>query len=239
MSEAGGRPRLAAFPKGFFHQLIARRELTIEDFIRRAPRSAWPGWSCIPAFSPVPRRGLSHGCAMSPRKPGRVADDVLVTGLRRPRAGCLGPCCRRHARDGGCHGGADPGGSWRSVRVLSGQAWPGSRSGRTGARAVAGSWPSSPTRNPRACGSCMENHYKDGLWTYPEFARSSSRFLHILNKISLAPVRGELRSVECHRRRARIRSRCLTWSSAGALDGRERSIAASRATASTTLSPIG
>ena len=30
---------------------------------------------------------------------------------------------------------------------------------------------------------CMENHYKDGLWQYPEFAQSHRRYLAILDAV--------------------------------------------------------
>jgi hypothetical protein len=69
MSEADRRPRLAAFPKGFFHQLIDRRELTIEDFIRRAPSLGLEGVELYPGFLPGTSTRTSHDCGISHRLP--------------------------------------------------------------------------------------------------------------------------------------------------------------------------
>ena len=36
---------------------------------------------------------------------------------------------------------------------------------------------------PRGVTLCMENHYKDGLWRYPEFAQRSEIYLRIIGQI--------------------------------------------------------
>jgi sugar phosphate isomerase/epimerase len=76
-----------------------------------------------------------------------------------------------------------PEGSWRSVRVLSGQAWPGVPEDEGIARAVEGIEAVLAYSAPRGVWAVMENHYKDGLWTYPEFAQSSARFLAIVDQV--------------------------------------------------------
>jgi sugar phosphate isomerase/epimerase len=77
----------------------------------------------------------------------------------------------------------NPPGQWCSVRVLSGQAWPGVPEADGLAQAVEGIIAVLAYAEPKGVWVVMENHYKDGLWTYPEFARSSSSFLQILSKI--------------------------------------------------------
>src|SRR3954467_5629338 len=36
---------------------------------------------------------------------------------------------------------------------------------------------------PRGVTLCMENHYKDGTWRYPEFAQPEDIFLEIIDRI--------------------------------------------------------
>lgn len=182
---ADRRPQVAAFPKGFFHQLIAREGLCIEDFIRRAPAMGLAGVELYPSF-------LSG------------TDDVAVTALRRVAddAGVELPLmCSSPDFVDPAPGAwernveqmcqlvdimaqlADPA-HWRSVRVLSGQAWPDVPEEEGLARATEGIQAVTAYAAPRGVHVVMENHYKDGLWTYPEFAQSSARFLSIVGRVS-------------------------------------------------------
>ena len=184
MSEAG-RPRLAAFPKGFFHELIDRRELTIEDFIRRAPSLGVAGVELYPGFLP----GTSDADVARLRHVAEAAEVALPMMCSSPDFIDPAPGAWDRAV-GALREMVDvmvelnPSGQWRSVRVLSGQDWPGVLEADGLARAVAGIMAVLAYAEPKGVWVVLENHYKDGLWTYPEFARSSSRFLHILNRIS-------------------------------------------------------
>jgi sugar phosphate isomerase/epimerase len=71
----------------------------------------------------------------------------------------------------------------RFCRTLSGQAWPG-LSRRDGiARTVEGLQRSIDYAESRDVILCLENHYKDGTWRYPEFAQPEDIFLEILERV--------------------------------------------------------
>ena len=68
-------------------------------------------------------------------------------------------------------------------RTLSGQRHAGT-SLEDGVRwAVEGIRESLKYAEPRGVTLCMENHYKDGLWRYPEFAQRSEVYLRIIDQI--------------------------------------------------------
>lgn len=68
-------------------------------------------------------------------------------------------------------------------RTLSGQRHP-ETSPEDGVRwAVEGIRTSLEYAVPRGVTLCMENHYKDGLWRYPEFAQRSEIYLKIIDQI--------------------------------------------------------
>jgi len=181
----GPRPRLAAFPKGFFYQLLARDDLTIEDFIRRAPGLGLEGVELYPGF-------LDGYSAPSLERLRAVADEARVElpmmcsspDFTDPRAGGWERAVQQ------MRGLVDvmvllaPQAKWRSVRVLSGQSWPGVSEEEGIARAVEGIKAVLAYSAPRGVWAVIENHYKDGLWTYPEFAQSSRRFLAIVDQVS-------------------------------------------------------
>jgi sugar phosphate isomerase/epimerase len=185
MREAGREgPKLAAFPKGFFYELIDRQELTIEDFIGLAPSLGVDGVELYPGFlagtsdADVARlRHVAEACEIqlplmcsSPDfiNPAPGAWDRAVGDMREMVDVMVE---------------LNPPGQWRSVRVLSGQAWPGVPESDGLARAVAGIMAVLAYAEPKGVWVVLENHYKDGLWTYPEFARSSSSFLRIVHQI--------------------------------------------------------
>lgn len=185
MRDAGIQgPRLAAFPKGFFHQLIDRHALTIEDFIRRAPSLGVDAVELYPGFLP----GTSDADVARLR---RVAEAVEIElpmmcsspDFINPAPGAWDRAVGNVREMVDVMVELNPPGQWRSVRVLSGQDWPGVTETDGLARAVEGIMAVLAYAEPKGVWVVLENHYKDGMWTYPEFARSSSRFLHILNKV--------------------------------------------------------
>ncbi|HEY7059107.1 MAG TPA: sugar phosphate isomerase/epimerase family protein, partial [Vicinamibacterales bacterium] len=71
----------------------------------------------------------------------------------------------------------------RFCRTLSGQRYPGLTRREGIDRTVAGIQRSLGHAERRGVTLCIENHYKDGLWRYPEFAQPEDIFLEILDRI--------------------------------------------------------
>jgi sugar phosphate isomerase/epimerase len=68
-------------------------------------------------------------------------------------------------------------------RTLSGQRHPGMSRADGIARTIDGITRSLEYAGRRGVVLCMENHYKDGTWRYPEFAQPEDIFLEILERI--------------------------------------------------------
>jgi sugar phosphate isomerase/epimerase len=71
----------------------------------------------------------------------------------------------------------------RHCRTLSGQKVPGLGRDEGIARALEGIRRSLEYAERRDVVLCMENHYKDGTWRYPEFAQAEDVFLEIVEQI--------------------------------------------------------
>ncbi len=71
----------------------------------------------------------------------------------------------------------------RFCRTLSGQARPGLTRADGIARTVEGLHRSIDYAERRDVVLCLENHYKDGTWLYPEFAQPEDIFLEILDRV--------------------------------------------------------
>ncbi|MGH9309610.1 MAG: sugar phosphate isomerase/epimerase family protein [Vicinamibacterales bacterium] len=71
----------------------------------------------------------------------------------------------------------------RHCRTLSGQRYPGLSRAEGIARTVDGIRRSLEYAEKRGVVLCMENHYKDGTWRYPEFAQPEDIFLEIIDRI--------------------------------------------------------
>ena len=68
-------------------------------------------------------------------------------------------------------------------RVLSGQNRPGLVEAEALKWVIDSLWQLEPHAKAAGVVMCMENHYKDGLWQYPEFAQSHRRYLAILDGV--------------------------------------------------------
>jgi sugar phosphate isomerase/epimerase len=68
-------------------------------------------------------------------------------------------------------------------RTLSGQNFPGLSRADGLARTVDGLLRSIEYAGRRGVTLCLENHYKDGTWRYPEFAQPEEIFLEILDRV--------------------------------------------------------
>jgi sugar phosphate isomerase/epimerase len=71
----------------------------------------------------------------------------------------------------------------RHCRTLSGQRYPGLRREDGIARTLEGLRRSLEYAERRGVVLCMENHYKDGTWRYPEFAQPEDIYLEIIEQI--------------------------------------------------------
>jgi sugar phosphate isomerase/epimerase len=71
----------------------------------------------------------------------------------------------------------------RHCRTLSGQRFPGLSRADGIARTLEGIRRSLEHAERRGVVLCMENHYKDGVWRYPEFAQPEDIFLEIVGQI--------------------------------------------------------
>jgi sugar phosphate isomerase/epimerase len=74
----------------------------------------------------------------------------------------------------------------RYCRTLSGQRHPGLSRAEGVARTIEGISRALDYAAPRGVVLCMENHYKDGTWRFPEFAQPEDIFLEILERIESA-----------------------------------------------------
>ncbi len=71
----------------------------------------------------------------------------------------------------------------RHCRTLSGQRYPGLTRAEGIARTLDGIRRSLEYAERRGVVLCMENHYKDGTWRYPEFAQPEDIFLEIVEQV--------------------------------------------------------
>jgi sugar phosphate isomerase/epimerase len=172
-------PRLSVFPKGFFDALVARR-LDLFEWIRLAGTLGVDGLELYPRFfesfddtyvARVRAAAAGEGLALpmlcnSPDftqpEPGARAAEVARTRRMLEVTAALG-------------------GRW--CRVLSGQNRPGLDARAATAWVVECLEALIPAAEATGVVMVMENHYKDGLWEYPEFAQSTARYLEILRAV--------------------------------------------------------
>ncbi len=71
----------------------------------------------------------------------------------------------------------------KHCRTLSGQRWPGMSRKEGVDRTVEGIQRSLEHAERQGVVLCLENHYKDGTWQYPEFAQPEDIFLEVVGRI--------------------------------------------------------
>ena len=172
-------PSLAAFPKGFFMDLVERR-MSLFQWLDLAATLGIDGVELYPRFFE------------SLGKPylDRVRWILKDNGMRMPML-CHSPDFTRPDAGGreveveqtrrmiGLT--AELGGGF--CRVLSGQNRPGLDADEAHRWVVDCLTTLLPHAERDGVVLVMENHYKDGLWLYPEFAQSHARFLAILGAV--------------------------------------------------------
>jgi sugar phosphate isomerase/epimerase len=172
-------PRISLFPKCYFDELVERR-MSFEGWIRDAASLGgegvehYDGWfrSFAPADVDPIRRAMEE------------TDQVTSMICFSPDFTHPEPDERRRqverqkaAIDLTVRLGA------RHCRTLSGQRHPGMTRQEGIARTVDGIRRSLEYAEHRGVVLCMENHYKDGTWRYPEFAQPEDIFLEIIEQI--------------------------------------------------------
>ncbi len=172
-------PRLAAFPKGFFDALVERR-MTVWEWLDLAAELELDGAELYPAFLD------SFDSAFL----AKVREHASTLGLELPMF-CNSPdftkpdaADRRmeveRTRDM-FRVTAELGG--RYCRVLSGQNRPGLDEAEALSWVIDCLWQLEPHAEAAGVVMCIENHYKDGLWQFPEFAQSHRLYLAILDAV--------------------------------------------------------
>ena len=172
-------PRISVFPKCFFDELTDGR-LSFEGWIRDAATLGGEGVEHYDGFfrsldpvgvDPIVRAMKETGqvtsmLCFSPDFTHPDADERRRQVERQKQAIDL------TVRMGARH-----------CRTLSGQRYPDLSRADGIARTVEGITRSLEYAEKRGVTLCMENHYKDGTWRYPEFAQPEDIFLEIIGRI--------------------------------------------------------
>jgi sugar phosphate isomerase/epimerase len=172
-------PKLAAFPKGFFDALVERR-MTVFQWLDLAGRLELDGAELGPKFLD----SFDSAYLAAVRKEAKVRGLELPMFCNSPDFTQPDPADRRREVDRTrdmFRVTAELGGKY--CRVLSGQNRPGLREEETLKWVIDCLWQLVPHAEAAGIVMCMENHYKDNLWTYPEFAQSHRRYLAILDAV--------------------------------------------------------
>jgi sugar phosphate isomerase/epimerase len=172
-------PRLAVFPKGFFEAIVERR-MSVFEWIELAGTLDVDGVELYPLFleaydsrylarvrAEADRRGLALPLLCHSPDFTQPDAEARRREVRRTRA-----MLKVTAELGGGH-----------CRVLSGQNHPGIQEREATQWVVDSLWKLERDAAAEGVVMCLENHYKDSLWHYPEFAQSSLRYLAILDAV--------------------------------------------------------
>jgi sugar phosphate isomerase/epimerase len=172
-------PKISVFPKCYFDELVEGR-MALADWIRAAAPLGGEGLELYDGFFP----------SLEPKDVDpilRVLDETAqITSMLCFSPDFTHPDQDERARqierqkaaiDLTVRLGA------RHCRTLSGQRLPGMTRAEGIARTLDGLRRSLEHAERRGVILCMENHYKDGRWRYPEFAQADDVFLEIVDQI--------------------------------------------------------
>lgn len=179
MTAPGAAPRISVFPKCYFDALVSG-EMDYVAWIRSAPALGSDGVEHYDGFfrsfaaadvDPVVRAMTETGqvSSMLCFSPDFTHADAAERARQVERQAA--------AIDLAVALGT------RFCRTLSGQARPGLTRRDGIERTVDGLLRSLEHAERRDVVLCMENHYKDGTWQYPEFAQPEDVFLEILDRV--------------------------------------------------------
>jgi len=172
-------PRISVFPKCFFDELTDGR-MPFEDWIRAAAALGGEGVEHYDGFFRSFAAKDVDPIAAVMEETGQVTAMLCFSpDFTHPDASERARQLERQkaAIDLTARLGA------RHCRTLSGQRLPGMSRADGVARTVDGIRRSLEHAERRGVVLCLENHYKDGTWRYPEFAQAEDVFLEILDQI--------------------------------------------------------
>ncbi len=172
-------PKLAVFPKGFFDDLVAGK-MTLETWLRLAATLEVDGVELYPRFF----SSLESSHLRTVRRQMEGLGLVMPMMCNSPDFTQADPAARTaevvRTRQM-LEVTAELGGSW--CRVLSGQNRPGLEEKETLGWVIACIESLIPDAERTGVKMVIENHYKDGLWEFPEWAQSAERYLAVLDGV--------------------------------------------------------
>jgi sugar phosphate isomerase/epimerase len=172
-------PRISVFPKCFFDELTEGR-MSFVDWIRDAATLGGEGVEHYDGFFRSFASSDVDPILSAMAETGQITSMLCFSpDFTHPDAEERGRQVQRQkaAIDLTVRLGA------RHCRTLSGQRFPGLSRAEGVARTVDGITRSLEYAEKRGVTLCLENHYKDGTWRYPEFAQPEEIFLEILDRI--------------------------------------------------------
>ena len=175
-------PRIAAFPKCYLDKIAGERSMTVFEWIEQAKGLDADGLEMYDGFFPT----------LDDRTVDSVGEAIAAAGFAMPML-----CCSPDFTH------PDPafraaevarmttlvratkrlGGEGAVCRVLSGQRYPGLSVAEGLSRVVPCLEALLPVASDQGVVLGLENHYKDGFWSYPEFAQKADVFLALLRSI--------------------------------------------------------
>jgi len=172
-------PRISVFPKCYFDALVSG-EMDYVAWIRAAPPLGGEGLEHYDGFFRSVRDADVDPAIAAMAETGQTSSMLCFSpDFTHPDPG---ERARQVARQEAAIDLAVRLGT-RFCRTLSGQARPGLTRAEGIARTVDGLRRSLDHAERRDVVLCLENHYKDGTWQYPEFAQPEDVFLEILDAV--------------------------------------------------------
>jgi sugar phosphate isomerase/epimerase len=175
-------PKISAFPKCYLDKIAGERSMSVFDWIEQAKSLDADGLEMYEGFF----------TSLDPDYLDRVGEAIAASGFAMPMLCCSpdfthpDPIVRESAVDRQAamiHVTRRLGGERAVCRVLSGQRYPGLSLSEGLDRVVPCIEASLVVAREANVVLGLENHYKDGFWTYPEFAQKREIFLALLDAI--------------------------------------------------------
>src|SRR6478752_1403124 len=172
-------PRISVFPKCYFDELV-RGERSYVGWIHDAATLGGEGVEHYDEFFPSYEESDVAAVMDAMRETGQISSMVCFSpdfthpdpDERRRQVERQKAAIDLTGRLGSRH-----------CRTLSGQRYPGMTRAEGVARTIDGLLRSLDYAEKRDVVLCLENHYKDGTWQYPEFAQPEDIFLEILDRV--------------------------------------------------------